>query len=47
MFKDIEQVFYPVFYHFEKIPIIILTIVILLIIIITILIVKKELKKIC
>ena len=47
MFKDVERVFYRIFYEVEKVPIILLTITIVLIIMITIFLVGKELKNKC
>ena len=47
MFKDIQTVFYSIFFEVEKIPIIVLTITIILIILITIFLVRKELKSKC
>jgi len=45
MFKCIKSVFYPIFFEYEKIPIILLSLTVLSILIITIILVRKELKK--
>lgn len=41
---EIKPVFYPIFYEFEKIPIIMMLITLITIIIVTIIITKKVLK---
>lgn len=42
---EIKKVFYPAFYEFEKIPIIMMIITLVLIIIITVIITRKVLKE--
>lgn len=45
MLKCIKFVFYPIFFQYERIPIILLSLTVLAILIITIILVRKELKK--